>query len=147
MNNNFLGDSHVANTHKVKTSTLKTTKCVKIMKLKSLNKTLDQNFGPKYIKQFMPSLVLSLSVEKLNFYENLVLCEWTELRKLNLLFSTSNPAIVLHINLQIRNLFTSFYFSTSVFFFLNRRFFEVKAGINKHTWFLFFSIQATNFKL
>ena len=63
--------------------------------------TLDQNLGPKYLKQFRPILFLSLSVIKLIFFENLVLCEWTELANVNLLWSTPNLVIVLHINLQI----------------------------------------------
>ena len=77
--------------------------------------TQDQNLGPKYLKQFRPSLVQCLKIIIFFYFENLVLCELTELASLNILYSTSNPVIVLHINLQICNLFT-FNFSTPVFF-------------------------------
>ena len=68
--------------------------------------TLDKNLGPKYLKQFRPSLVLGLSNMK-----SIFLCERTELASVNLLCSTSNPVIVLHINLKTSNLFTLFNFT------------------------------------
>ena len=37
-------------------------------KFKKLSWTLDQAFGPKYLKQFKPSLVLALSVIKFYFF-------------------------------------------------------------------------------
>ena len=65
--------------------------------------TLDPELGPKYLKELRPSNILGLSSTKLNFFENLVKCEWIEPTGVNQLWSTSNHLIIFCINLQIQN--------------------------------------------
>ena len=96
--------------------------------------TLDQNFRPKYLKQFRPSLILGLSVIKLNLFENLVMCECTELASVNLLCSTSNPVKIYTSTYKHANY-------THHIILKQRVLFGSRQTHAKHIWLLFFAYE------